>query len=929
MKKKALSSIIALIFLLSVLPAAMAEDAYAYSLDALHFTDLSGNVLENPTGSCMASVRVTKTDAGRTATDSLILSAYSTTGELIAFNVMQSYLNPYEYRTFSSLINVPKDETLGEVRAFVWDNLADMTALSEMVSLTVNDPSVPLPDFNTYTVSGCVVETYKMNYTRPKDKVLFEIQSSNNFEGQKIDPSNPVRITCNLGDSGLISYPNLPVTAKLKRGENNTYELVSYEKTTTVTTLETKLLDLDNYDLETATPFISVFPSSTAFVSTKYPLSTDIRLYVNGTEIMNPTMTDFEAYLFYNSSPTFELADFDYDGRYDVIYASYYAIGQVASVSTSTGKITFSTLNVRGSSITLDWDIISYIYKNNSEITLADIQAGDILTIAYDVTMDLQPSHYYDIYVSSDTAEGQYTSYNPADDTVTIGGTVYEFTTGDFSNNFDGLTLGNEYILYLDVFGRIFSYDTLKTLTSFAILEHYTKSSTDDYYKAMLYLTDGTIVRYELNNNKVTIDGKTGAALDEYLENRVYIDTNENGYIDGFEKTNTNRQPIQDRVVAYRVSSSGLIVSLSFESGRMGNALFSANTNAVGAVKMNERTKIINAIAYNAQNMSPSLLETAALSDFSNGAQCEVCGYGTRFADGSYPFVLLLSMKPNSENPYPVEPDNTRFAIISSDIPGQAYDPATGNFIYTMDVIYNGETVLLETVDEAELEIYDIDDSTLDAFELRKGDVIIFQGSPDSVEQINVIFRGSEYVGDYERNTITSLLQAGDNSDKIGIPADVEITSSGFSKWTTDWAPISTEQNVQLVVGPIVEKNTGYFTIGKIAESTYDDYYSDYYTGLYTDIYGDSSAEDGVLEINISDQTKVAVYNYFYAEQARPAAGAAKDIVASTINSNQYLGDDQNIIPWDTLVDEDFPINFAFAKITNGEATDVFVINAP
>ena len=581
MKKKALSSIIALIFLLSALPAAMAADAYAYSLDALHFTDLSGNVLETPAGSCMASVRMTKTDAGRTATDSLILSAYSTTGELIAFNVMQSYLNPYEYRTFSSLINVPAGETLGEVRAFVWDNLADMTALSEMVSLTVNDPSVPLPDFNTYTVSGCVVETYKTNCTRPKDQVLFEIQSSNNFEGQKIDLSNPVLITCNLGDSGLISYPNLPVTAKLKRGENNTYELVSYEKTATVTTLETKLLDWDDYDFETDAPYISVFPSSTAFVSTKYPLSADVLFYINGTEITAPDLSDFEEYLLNSSSPTFELADFDYDGRYDAIYGKYYAIGQVASVSTSTGRITFSALNVSGNSITLDWDIISYIYKNNSEITLAEIQTGDVLTIAYDVTSDFYSSYYYDIYVSSDTAEGQYTADNPSDETVTIGGTEYEFAAGDSYSNIASMTLGNEYILYLDVFGRIFNFDILKILTNFAVLEHYTKSSTDDYYKAMLYLADGTIARYELNNNKMIIDGKTGAALDEYLENRVYIDTNENGYIDGFEKTNTNRQPIQDRVVAYRVSPSGLIVSLAFESGRMGSALFSANTNAV------------------------------------------------------------------------------------------------------------------------------------------------------------------------------------------------------------------------------------------------------------------------------------------------------------------------------------------------------------
>lgn len=913
MKKKALSSIIALIFLLSALPAAMAEDAYAYSLDALHFTDLSGNVLENPTGSCMASVRMTKTDAGRTATDSLILSAYSTTGELIAFNVMQSYLNPYEYRTFSSLINVPKDETLGEVRAFVWDNLADMTALSEMVSLTVNSPSVPTPEL--YTVSGFIKETPWTNTALDKSKAIFTIESADHFEGQKINPSNPVEIICDFGTSDIVYYPDLPVTAELEKGEYNTYKLVSYEKDVEVTTLKTTNIDRENCNLSAAPFSLSMFTSPATFNSTKR-LSPNVRFYVNGTGITVPTASDLEEYLLNSSAPTFELVDFDNDRTYDVIYARYYAIGQVDTISASTGKITFSSLNVRGSSITPDEKTCN-IYKNGSEIALADIQAGDVLTVAYDVTMSLQSSSRYDIYVSSDTVEGQYKPSGLfSRKTVSIDGAEYEFAVGSYEDNVSAMTLLENYVLYLDAFGRIYIFEHVSSVR-YAVLDGYTKSSVDGFYfyNATLYFADGTS---STNYSVFAVDGYSGGDLNKYLEAKVYNDTNGNGIIDDSERTDANKTPIQDRIISYNTLPSSQTIVLKFEDPRTGIGFFNENINAIGAVKMSESTKIIDATTYNEKDQQTSYLDLATLSDFADGVDYEVYGYGERFSDGTYPLVVAVC----GGSAYT---ENTRFAVISDDMPDSTSD--ADSVIYILNAIYDGSETYLTTVDETELEIYDVDGHPIDASDLKKGDVILFQGSPDSVEQIDVIFRGSEYVGDYA-NTVNKLLQIGDNSDKIGIPTDA-YGETIYSKWTTDWDPVFMEQNVQLVAGPIIEKGTGYFTIGKIAESTYDDYYSDYYTGLYTDIYGDSSAEDGVLEINFSDKTNVIVYNYFYPEHVRLAAGTTGDIIASTIPQSYCLGDDRNIIPWDTLVYEDLPINFAFAKITNGEATDVFVINAP
>lgn len=800
-------------------------------------------------------------------------------------------------------------------------------------------------NFRIYILEGAVVETNRTNSQRDADRVLFEIQKSRTSDpyesltGENINNDRTIstvntQIEAYVGETDAVNYLNTYAVAYMELNDSDEWVIRHFIPSGRNRTFESRLslLDDEDYDFTGTSPYLRFFATADATRSTRYSLSSgtrgDFKLYVNGTEILTPDETDFETYILNNPTGDIELID-QYasgsaaDGYYDIINVTYYAIGQVDTVSTSTGRITFSEINVRGNNLTLDEesnDVTFHIYKNGSEIKLADIQTDDILTISYDVTQDFQSSHYYEIYVSSDTAEGQYTSYSNSDETVTIGGTAYEFATGDFATNVNGLTLADEYVVYLDAFGRIYTFETSASSAKLAILDRYTKSSADDYYRATLYTSDGSSGSYEVNNTRVSIDGKTGAALDEYLLTKIY-DAGDDGKLQESERTNANKLPVEDRVVSYKINSSGIITSLTFETGKGGPASYNSNTNAVGSVRMSDSSKIIDATEYNDQDQQTSYLAMASLSDFIDDVEYEAYGYGERFSDNTYPLVLVVK----GEGAYT---DETRFAVISDDMPGQGSNE-DGDYIYTFKAFYEGAEVDISTVDEADLEVKNIDDSTLDPKALRKGDVIVFQGGTDNVKQIDVVFRGSQYIGDYEKNTIAKLLSVDEDNNPvdmaslIGIPADVG-TSNGVSKWTTDWNTTNSDQNVQLVAGPIVEKNSGYFTIGKVAYGTP----VDGYTGQYTDRYGDSTAEDGVLEVSFANNVTVVSYDYYYSEKARLSTGTSGNIVASTIGNSQYLGDDQNIVPWDTLKADGAPINFAFAMLVDDEAVCVFVINA-
>lgn len=790
-----------------------------------------------------------------------------------------------------------------------------------------------------YVVEGYVSKTNRSDAaTCDADEVEFTIQYTENFDDSDVivgvankDDKGVAEQIILVGDTDAADYILTYATAIVKFNDDDEAEFVSFipsGKNKSVS-FDASLIDdeeLNVYDEDddfVAAPYVKYFASKDANKSTKYPLvktaADDLRLFVNGSEITGFTAADFENYVVNNKTGVVELIDTynkesKADGYYDVIFVTYYATAKVDSVNLNNDRIVFAdVIGIHTDSyITLDTEVddelVYEILLNGEAIELAAVQADDVLSIAYDVTEGLRDSKYYEIHVSRDTAEGKYTAPNPDEETVMIGGTAYEFVGGYAEQS--NLNLGDEYTLYLDAFGRIFDYDTLASSAKLAIIDRYTKSSADDYYRATLYTSDGAVKSAQVDTSRVKF-GLTGTVTAADINEAI----GEYVYGVGDAKTRNDKEPIQNRVVTYKISSSsGDIIELNPAAIEKSapDATFKANTSAVGSVKMSASTKIVDATTYVTEDTpSTSDLSMSAVTAFTADTDYTVYGYGTRNSDNSYPFVIVTSAGG-------LYSEDTVIAVIES-TPVQS--EKDGEEVYQMSVLTKGE----------EIEIYANDDvevvGATDPTYLAEGDIIVYAvDGKGNIKDIDVILTAADMKLAAGQDAIRTAAEAGDIQDAIAVPA-----ASKAKNWTTSWS-IHTDNDTdstapeyinptrdatRLVFGPVLEKKANYFTIGT---------YADGKSSIANDI-----ADDGVLggyfEVSITDKTNVYVYDYSLASKSRLDVGVAGSIQASAIPEKDLI-DDGNTVSWTIPEAADYSVNFAFAKVLDDVATDVFVILA-
>lgn len=792
-----------------------------------------------------------------------------------------------------------------------------------------------------YVVEGYVSNTNRTNAaTCDADEVEFTIQYTENYNDSEFvkqkndsDTADSAEIIL-VGDTDAADYLLTYAKAIVKFNEDDDAEFVCFipsGKNKTVS-FDASLIDDEEtqvYDEDgdvVAAPYVKYFASKDANKSTKYPLvkaaDGNIRLFVNGTELVAFDEDDFNNFVVNNKTGVVELidtytADAKADGYYDVIFVTYYATAKVDSVNLNNDRIVFS--NVVGihtdPSITLDTEVddelVYDIFLNGEAIELAAIQADDVLSIAYDVTDTLRNSKFYEIHVSRDTAEGKYTAPDPDEETVMIGGTAYEFVAGYTEQA--NLTLGDEYTLFLDAFGRIFDYETLASSAKLAIIDRYTKSSADDYYRAALYTADGQVKSAQVDTSRVKF-GLTGtpsasqinAAITEY----VYGEDDED---------RADKEPIQNRVVTYKISSSsGDIIELNPAAIEKSapDATFKTNTTAVGSVKMSASTKVVDATTYVTEsNPTTSDLSLSSVTAFVADTDYTVYGYGNRNSDNSYPFVIVTSAGG-------LYTDDTVIAVIES-TPVQS--EVEGEDVYKMVVYTNGE----------EVEIYANDDVVVvgadDPTALVAGDIIVYAvDGKGNVKDIDVILTAADMKLAAGQDAVRAAAEAGSIQAAIQVPA-----TSKAKNWTTSWSTFTDGETVnegeeneftypeinltrdatRLVFGPVLEKKANYFTIGT---------YADGKSSIANDI-SDDGVLGGYLEVSITDETNVYVYDYSLASKSRLDVGVPGSIVASAIPEKDLI-DEGNTVDWTITAAAEYTVNYAFAKVLDDVATDVFVI---
>lgn len=741
-------------------------------------------------------------------------------------------------------------------------------------------------------------------------------------ECEVLDFSGTSTITLDLGLFGEDIYEN-----QLASDETTLYKTATEDGVTTYITDGASLYFLESED---------------AVYYTKYKLDKNVKLYVNGVQISTVDQTAIEKYIVANdNAEKVKLTDSDADGKYDVISTDYFATAMVDSVNSE--KIVFTDkIVIDRSSLTLNKEDLEYhIYYNDEEITIADLAKGDILSIAYDIEKGSAESDFFEIYVSRDVRTGVMTGQDDEEEIVTVGGESYSFAKS-YPSMKSSMTMGSEYKIYLDIFGRIFYLEIKDASVNLAIIDRFYEDS-DGGQVGEFYFPDGTTQILEIDNAKV--------GMNVYdIRRMVYWDGN---------VSKSNKTPIQNRVVEYKISSvTNKVIKLEFLNPAFNLSsnsyncsryesltinTYNAKTNSIGDVQMNSATKVIDATEYynkwrRLDSVGYKDLEIGTVENtFIDKVEYVAMGFGTKYFDGAYPLVIVLE----GQGTYT---EDTKLAVVNKALTTTMKDD--GSEGYQIEMYYDGEKTTRFISDDTVVDRMSVTESNYSRI-LKKGDVIAFvTNKKGDIEQIDVVFAASTIsLGKSYKDMYTESFAAMSSAFAymISVPSDAKY-------WTAFWDDeYSSDYSTSLIYGVVTDKKDSYFQLGKVATGTVDSY-----TGLYTDLDAEvekdgaanransNSNNGGVMDISLTDETRVYIYDYDPLRNERYAlyAGTNADIIATSVPNSQIVtaADGHEYIMWDMVVDttadgeitlkEANDIYFAFAKVVDGTATEVFIIYA-
>ncbi len=510
-----------------------------------------------------------------------------------------------------------------------------------------------------YYVEGYVRETNRTNSARCNpDEVCFEIQYTQNYDNSNIVvsrntnssyiyPTAVMKIGKTNADQQLLIYSSALV--QLDSDGNATLLSLTPSNKVTIKEFDMSLVDYEDYSFSYNNNYLRFYPSVDASKSTKYLLEKDLKdihLFVNGVNV-DSTSENFRKYIIDNTIGTVRLID-SYsaysttNGYYDIIMVDYYGTARVDSVNAVSKKIAFSniTSNIKAS-LSLNTeennDLNYRILLDGKQIDVADIQTDDVLSIAYDVNSPFANSYFYDIYVSRNAITGKYTSRDDGQELIYIDQKGYR-TVDIFIDICNSLKIGTSYTFYLDYFGRIFDYEESTDIdySQYAIIEKYTKSSMDDFYRATLYHADGTMDSPMVDTTRV-----------KSFRGNSDVNSDIRGYVYQSD-TSDQKKRVEDRMVKVQYSAStGNIIAIEPLTYKSAASTFRSSINAIGSIKLNNTSKIINAVSYTEQWLSSVAsindLRVCDIRKLENGEEYTAYAYGDRFSDGTYPLVMITA----------------------------------------------------------------------------------------------------------------------------------------------------------------------------------------------------------------------------------------------------------------------------------------------
>ena len=333
------------------------------------------------------------------------------------------------------------------------------------------------------------------------------------------------------------------------------------------------------------------------------------------------------------------LADTDADGKYDIGAYDYYGtavVDELVFAGEAPSKINFTenTMNIKAR-LALDMDNTYKFTLDGEEISAADIEPLDVLTIKFNPILSFDGSEYYDITVSRKSVHGYVTKAEDVTPAVyTINGESYAV----IDELVGTLTEKAPYDVYLDASGKI-AYALLDQYERpIGILTNIYKTQGENVdeilYTAELINRKGETVKYNISEDQA----------DEYLNmlesyaylNHVYDETTGLAY-DTEDPYGTRLYWYPQQVVTYYVDpdTGAFEITSPPSSGKQAfEAEFKASTGRLDGVVMDADADIIDISGVDKGeeikhlNTTPDLVDGGKYTLFGHLMSHEDYGYG-------------------------------------------------------------------------------------------------------------------------------------------------------------------------------------------------------------------------------------------------------------------------------------------------------------
>jgi hypothetical protein len=536
-----------------------------------------------------------------------------------------------------------------------------------------------------------------------------------------------------------------------------------------------------------ATDTMEFYKSETSSKTDDYDVE-NAKVYVNGTLVKTNVAATVEEYLAYPTTVvtlvnTPAAGSKTIDSTYDYVMLTVYGTAVVDEVMVEEdGEEAVIYLNkfdvIDTAEIVLDFTAVedgeaeySIVDVDGNEVAVEDLQKNDVLTIYADIYGDdtLSNLTYIDIVVARNSVTGKVMSEDQENNKYEIADTMYGFAMSGANK----LEVGNDYTVYLDMFGKIAKYEVSAADVNYGIINRVWETSNGEQ-SVRLVNANGEIVTYEFKN---TDDYTAWKSAYDKLAGKDFVANYEN------------------LIVTYKVNSSDKIYAMndvSKENFSKVEAEYNERSTKVGAAKMSDLTKVVDfAKAKEVWSASVSgKVGAGSVASFVDGETYTVIYGGEKFTDGTFPFVVVIEGQADISTA-------SAFAVVKS----------TGKAVNDADGIEYTSAVVLEGREEKTL--YFEDETVAD--KITKGSVFVYSLNNEGLVENAVEVYNAE--ASVELTTLAKAdYVAADKVNTYGYA--VALKESGVDSW--DASIEKNEKNVTVGYGALIERTDSYIVVGKV-----------------------------------------------------------------------------------------------------------------